>query len=122
MTGQAGAEPPGSGGSESAAEAVAPPTGRTAWARSLAAPVRDFLSTETGGGAVLLCAAVAALLWANSPWSSSYESFWTTKLSIRFGDAGISEDLRQWVNEGLMTLFFLVIGLEAKRELAMGQL
>jgi Na+/H+ antiporter NhaA len=101
---------------------VAPPSGRTAWARNLAAPVRDFLNTETGGAAVLLCAVVAALLWANSPWSSSYDSFWTTKLSIRFGDAGISEELRQWVNEGLMTFFFLVIGLEAKRELDMGQL
>jgi Na+/H+ antiporter NhaA len=123
MSAQDEAEPQGRSESEgSASVQVVPPTGRTAWARNLAAPVRDFLSTETGGGAVLLCAAVAALLWANSPWSSSYESFWTTKLSIRFGDAGISEDLRQWVNEGLMTLFFLVIGLEAKRELAMGQL
>jgi Na+/H+ antiporter NhaA len=101
---------------------VAAPTGRTAWARNLAAPVRDFLSTETGGAAVLLCAAVAALVWANSPWSSSYESVWTTTLSIRFGDAEISEDLRQWVNEGLMTFFFLVLGLEAKRELDLGQL
>src|SRR3954466_4051571 len=96
---------------------VAPPGGRTAWARNLAAPVRDFLKTETGGAAVLLCAAIAALLWANSPWSSSYESFWTTKLSIRFGDSGITEDLRIWVNQGLMTFFFLVVGLEAKREL-----
>jgi Na+/H+ antiporter NhaA len=55
-------------------------TGKTAWARNLAAPVRGFLSTETGGALVLLAAAVAALLWANSPWSDSYESFWTTKL------------------------------------------
>ncbi len=123
MSGQTGVEPPASSGSEGSASAqVAPSTGRTAWARNLAAPVRDFLNTETGGAVVLLCAAVAALLWANSPWSSSYESFWTTKLSIRFGDAGISEDLRQWVNDGLMTFFFLVIGLEAKRELDMGQL
>ena len=99
-----------------------PPTGRTAWARNLAAPLRDFLSTETGGAAVLLCAAVAALLWANSPWSDSYESVWTTTLSIRLGDAGIAQDLRHWVNEGLMTLFFLVLGLEAKRELDIGQL
>src|SRR5688572_9753579 len=96
--------------------------GRTAWARNLAAPVRDFLSTETGGAAVLLCAAMAALLWANSPWPDSYESVWTTKLSISLGDAGISQDLRHWVNEGLMTFFFLVLGLEAKRELDMGQL
>jgi Na+/H+ antiporter NhaA len=100
----------------------AEPAGRTAWARNLAAPVRDFLSTETGGATVLACAAVVALLWANSPWSSSYESVWTTKLSIRLGDAGISQDLRHWVNEGLMTFFFLVLGLEAKRELDMGQL
>jgi Na+/H+ antiporter NhaA len=110
-------------GSDGAAPSTATPvTGRTAWARNLAAPVRDFLTTETGGAVVLLCAAVAALLWANSPWSDSYESLWTTKLSIRIGDGGISEDLRHWVNEGLMTFFFLVVGLEAKRELDVGQL
>ena len=58
---------------------------RTAWARNLAAPVRDFLSTETGGAVALLAATVAALLWANSPWSDSYESVWATDLSIRLG-------------------------------------
>ncbi|HEY6638392.1 MAG TPA: Na+/H+ antiporter NhaA [Solirubrobacterales bacterium] len=97
-------------------------TGKTAWARNLAAPVRGFLSTETGGALVLLGAAVAALLWANSPWSDSYESFWTTKLSITLGSDGISLDLRHWVNEGLMTFFFLVVGLEARRELDTGEL
>ena len=97
-------------------------TGRTAWARNLAAPVRGFLSTETGGAVVLLAAAVAALIWANSPWSDSYESFWTTKLSITLGSDGISLDLRHWVNEGLMTFFFLVVGLEARRELDTGEL
>ena len=97
-------------------------TGRTAWARNLAAPVRDYLSAETGGAMVLLGAAVAALVWANSPWSDSYESFWTTKLSIHVGGSGISLDLRHWVNEGLMTFFFLVVGLEAKRELDTGEL
>ena len=97
-------------------------TGRTAWARNLAAPVRDFLSQETGGAVVLLAAAAAALVWANSPWSDSYESFWTTKLSITLGSDGISLDLRHWVNEGLMTFFFLVVGLEAKRELDTGEL
>src|SRR3954449_5843759 len=96
--------------------------GRTAWARNLAAPVRSFLSDETGGAVVLLCAAIAALLWANSPWSDSYESFWTTKLSVSIGSGGISMDLRHWVNEGLMTFFFLVVGLEAKRELDTGEL
>ena len=97
-------------------------TGRTAWARNLAAPARDFLRTETGGAVALLCATLAALLWANSPWWSSYESVWDTELSIRLGGDGISMDLRHWVNEGLMTFFFLVVGLEAKRELDMGDL
>jgi len=96
-------------------------SGKTAWARNLAAPVRDYLTTETGGAAVLLCATIVALLWANAP-GDSYESFWTTQLSIRIGDSGIAMDLREWVNQGLMTLFFLVVGLEAKRELDLGQL
>jgi Na+/H+ antiporter NhaA len=105
------------------ADAQAPAyAGRTAWARNLAAPVRDFLSAETGSAIVVLAAAIVALLWANSPWSHSYESLWTTKLVIRIGDAGISADLRHWVNEGLMTFFFLVVGLEAKRELDLGEL
>jgi Na+/H+ antiporter NhaA len=97
-------------------------TGSTAWARNLTAPVRDFLQTETGGAAVLLAAVVAALLWANSPWSDSYESLWGTKLSIQLGGTELSADLRRWIGEGLMTIFFLVVGLEAKRELDVGQL
>src|SRR5690242_19505325 len=95
--------------------------GRTAWARNLAAPVRSFLSTETGGAVVMLAAAIAALLWANMP-GHSYESFWTTELSIRLGSHGLGTDLRHWINEGMMTLFFLVVGLEAKRELDLGEL
>jgi Na+/H+ antiporter NhaA len=96
--------------------------GRTAWARNLAAPVRDFLGTETGGASVLLAATVLALAWANSPWSHSYASLWGTRLAVTLGGSGISMDLRHWVNEGLMTLFFLVVGLEAKRELDLGEL
>jgi Na+/H+ antiporter NhaA len=99
-----------------------PFTERTAWARNLAAPVRDFLSTEAGGAVALLAAALAALVWANSPWSDSYDSFWTTRLSIRIGGEGISMELRHWVSEGLMTFFFLVVGLEARRELDLGGL
>src|SRR5690348_10678652 len=95
--------------------------GRTAWARNLAAPVRDFLSTETGGAVVMLAATIAALVWANVP-GSHYESVWTTKLTIQIAGGGLSADLRHWVNEGLMTLFFLVVGLEAKRELDLGEL
>ena len=97
-------------------------TGRTAWARNLASPVRAFLGNQTGSAAVLLAATLAALVWANSPWSDSYESLWTTKLSIQIGDGGIALDLRHWLNQGLMTFFFLVIGLEAKRELDLGEL
>jgi len=96
--------------------------GRTAWARNLGAPVRDFLSTETGGAAVLVAAALVALVWANSPWPHSYESFWGTHLTLSLGDHALSASLRQWVDEGLMALFFLVVGLEAKRELDLGEL
>ena len=94
---------------------------KTAWGRNLAAPVRDFLNTETGGAALMLGATVIALLWANLA-SSSYESTWTTVMSIHVGSAGVTLDLRHWINEGLMTLFFLVVGLEAKRELDLGEL
>src|ERR1700738_537949 len=109
-------------GEASADGQARPYSGRTAWARNLATPVRDFLGTETGGAIVLLVATIVALLWANAPWSSSYESVWTTKLVIRIGGGGISADLRHWVNEGLMTFFFLVVGLEAKREIDLGEL
>ena len=95
---------------------------RTAWVRNLARPVRAFISTEVGSAVVLLAAVVIALVWANSPWNSSYEDLWTTELSIRIADAEISEDLRGWVNDGLMTLFFFVIGLEIRRELDLGEL
>jgi Na+/H+ antiporter NhaA len=113
-------------GAETTAQAPSHETsafsGRTAWARNLAAPVRSFLSTETGGASVLVAATLVALVWANSPWSHTYESVWTTHLSITIGTAGMSADLREWVNQGLMTFFFLVVGLEAKRELDMGEL
>ena len=102
-------------------EAASPLSGRTAWARNLAAPVRDFLSTETGSAAVLLAGVLTALLWANTD-LSSYESVWHTVLSIRLGAGSITADLRHWVNEGLMTFFFLVVGLEAKREFDVGEL
>jgi Na+/H+ antiporter NhaA len=104
-----------------AAEAT-PYSGRTAWARNLAAPVRDFLSTETGSAVVVLAAALAALAWANVPWWHSYESVWNSVLSVQLAEGSVSIDLRHWVNEGLMTFFFLVVGLEAKREFDVGDL
>ena len=96
-------------------------SGRTAWARNLSTPLREFLRTETGGAAVLLAATLAALAWANVD-ASSYESLWGTQLSINLGDWDISQDLREWVNNGLMTFFFFVVGLEARREFDMGEL
>jgi Na+/H+ antiporter NhaA len=84
-------------------------------------PWRTFLRTETGSAAVLLVAVVAALAWANID-LSSYETFWHTRLSLRIGSYGLSLDLRDWINSGLMTLFFFVLGLEARREFDMGEL
>jgi Na+/H+ antiporter NhaA len=100
---------------------AAPFSQRTAWARSLETPLRVFLRTETASAAILLAATVAALVWVNVD-SSSYQSVWGTRLSIRIGDSGVSQDLRHWVNAGLMTFFFFVIGLEARREFDMGEL
>jgi Na+/H+ antiporter NhaA len=96
-------------------------SGRTAWVRNLETPLRRFLRTETGGGAILLVAALAALAWVNVD-AASYESVWSKDLAIRIGDASLSQDLRGWVNTGLMAFFFLIVGLEARREFDMGEL
>jgi NhaA family Na+:H+ antiporter len=72
---------------------------------------------QAAGAAVLLAAAVVALLWANSPWADSYRRIWATQLSL-----GARLDLRHWVNDGLMAVFFFVVGLEIKREVAAGPL
>jgi Na+/H+ antiporter NhaA len=100
---------------------AAPLSGRTAWARGLETPLRAFLRTETGSAAVLLAATIAALIWANVD-ASSYQTLWGTQMSIRVGGSGVSQDLRQWVNAGLMTFFFFVVGLEARREFDIGEL
>ena len=106
---------------EAASESTGILSGKTAWARNLETPLREFLRTETGSAAVLLVAAVAAVVWVNVD-PASYERAWTTTLSIRVGGSGISQDLRHWVNNGLMTLFFFVVGLEARREFDLGEL
>ena len=90
--------------------------------RGLPLVLRRFLRTEAAGGLVLLAATVVALGWANSPWDGSYTRLWATPVDLRVGTVGFSNDLRHFVNEGLMTLFFLVIGLEIKRELVTGEL
>jgi Na+/H+ antiporter NhaA len=95
--------------------------GRTEWARDRSAPLREFLRTESGSAGVLTTAVLLALVWANVD-DSSYERFWGTHLVLRLGDAGIDWDLRTWLNSGLMTFFFLVVGLEARREFDLGEL
>ncbi|MCX4817331.1 Na+/H+ antiporter NhaA [Streptomyces sp. NBC_01239] len=95
--------------------------GQTSCGDDTRSPLRDFLRTETGSAAVLVAAALVALVWANAA-PSAYETFWETHFSLRLGSHGILLDLREWVNSGLMTLFFLVVGLEARREFDMGEL
>src|ERR671915_170958 len=94
-------------------------SGTTAWARRLKTPLREYVRTETGGAALLLTAAAAALVWVNVD-ASSYEEVWETALSFRFGGGGVELTLREWVNSGLMTFFFFVLGLEARREFDLG--
>jgi Na+:H+ antiporter, NhaA family len=80
------------------------------------------MGTEAGGSALLLAATLAALLWANSPWSGSYGAFWSTTATIGVGDLVLSMDLEHWVNDAAMALFFLVVGLEITREVSSGEL
>jgi NhaA family Na+:H+ antiporter len=88
----------------------------------LPAPLREYLREEAAGGVVLMAAAALALGWANSPWRAAYTALWQTPLAVQLGRFAIEADLRHWVSDGLMTLFFLVIGLEIKRELVAGEL
>ncbi|MDX6287093.1 MAG: hypothetical protein QOG53_2578 [Frankiales bacterium] len=100
--------------------AVQAEPGRTTWLRPNT-PLRNFLRTESGSAAILLAATVIALVWVNSD-QSSYADVWRTQLSVRLGDWSVSMDLRGWINNGLMTFFFFVIGLEARREFDLGEL
>ena len=84
-------------------------------------PLQDFLHLEAAGGIVLLAASIAALVWANVD-TASYQDFWSTELTLKLGSFTQTETLQYVVNDGLMALFFLVIGLEVKREVAVGEL
>ena len=91
-------------------------------AGQLSGPLRHFLATESGSALVLVAATAVALLWANSPWSASYTAVWETVASLRVGELGLEMTLGHWISDGLMVLFFLVIGLEVRRDLAIGEL
>jgi NhaA family Na+:H+ antiporter len=98
---------------------AAPPTRLVA---RLTAPIQRFLAIESASTIVLLAATLAALLWANSPWGESYARFWHAKLGVQLGGIDARLSLEHWVNDGLMVLFFFLIGMELKHELAHGEL
>ena len=103
---------------------------RMPWARSdrlvprtVLRPLQEFLDTSIAGSVLLLGAVVVAIVWANSPWRESSARLWDTHLNVQVGDLlGLDHDLHFWVNDGLMALFFLVVGLEIKREVTSGEL
>jgi len=88
----------------------------------LVTPLRMFIRAEVSAGLLLIGAALTALIWANSPWAGVYEALWTTEISINWGTASLTEPLLLWINDGLMAMFFFVVGLEIKRELLAGEL
>lgn len=88
----------------------------------LLSPFLDFLKTEALGAILLASSAILALIWANSPWSGSYENLWSARFAITVAGQSLDLDLRHWVNDGLMTIFFFVVGLEIKREITSGHL
>jgi Na+:H+ antiporter, NhaA family len=88
----------------------------------LVAPLRAFMGSSAAGGILLIAMTVVAVAWSNSPWADGYASLWHTHLGIELGDLGLGGDLHFWVNDGLMAVFFLVIGLEIKREILVGEL
>lgn len=105
-----------------------PATPPEAWApllrlaRRTARPLERFLRIEAASGILLLVAAVLALLWANSPWSSLYTQLWQTPLGLRFGPLHFERSLEWFINDALMVLFFFVVGMEIRRELHDGEL
>lgn len=104
------------------------PDGRSGGASSVPllarvlSPFQRFFSTTAAGGIVLLVCTLLALAWANSPWAESYHHLWEWSLRIGSSSFGMSLPLHAWVNDGLMAVFFLLVGLEIKREVLIGEL
>jgi Na+:H+ antiporter, NhaA family len=89
---------------------------------ALASPFARFAKLEAAGGVLLLASTIAALVWANSPWKGSYDAIWNTKVSVGLGHFVLSETRHEWINDGLMAVFFFLVGLEIKREILIGEL
>nr|HMP32101.1 Na+/H+ antiporter NhaA [Saprospiraceae bacterium] len=85
-------------------------------------PIQRFLTNSTMSGLLLFGSAFIAIVLANSPWGESYYYFWENRVSIGFGDHMLSKTLHHWINDGLMAIFFFVVGLELKREIIAGEL
>jgi len=85
-------------------------------------PFQEFFRSKSTSGILLIVGALAALVWANSPWADSYDALWETRFTVGFGAAALSKPVILWVNDGLMALFFFVVGLEIKREFLVGEL
>ena len=88
----------------------------------LTVPFVRFLHIESAGGAILLLFTVLALVLSNSPWADAFEHVWETQVGLRVGSVELARSLREWINDGLMTLFFFLVALELKRELILGEL
>jgi len=105
---------------------IPPPPGTWKAARRLAErilrPLERFLHVEASSGLVLLGAALVALVWANSPWEASYDALWHTPITFGAGRFTSSQPFHFWINDGLMTVFFFVVGLEIRREVHDGEL
>jgi Na+/H+ antiporter NhaA len=96
--------------------------GSAAFEAQTSRSLRGYMRTESGSAGLLVVAALVALVWANSPWSESYADLWHTEVAVRFGSGGLTMDLHHWINDGLMVVFFFVIGLEVRKEFAIGEL
>lgn len=89
---------------------------------SVVKPFESFIHEESSGGALLFAATLLAMIWANSPWASSYVELWHVDVSLVVGSHALTKSLHEWINDGLMAMFFFVIGLEIKREILVGEL
>jgi Na+:H+ antiporter, NhaA family len=85
-------------------------------------PFQYFFQAEASSSILLVAATVLAFVWANSAFASSYHGFWQTEFSLVLGDYSISKTLREWIDEGFMTIFFFIVGIEIKREILVGEL
>jgi NhaA family Na+:H+ antiporter len=106
-----------------ARSADSPPQGQDAsLVERILQPFQQFFATESAGGIVLLLSSVAALAWANSAYGDAYFAIWERTFTIGSGDVALTKTLNHWINDGLMVVFFLLVGLEIKREIFVGEL